>query len=96
MNITHIIRGEEWLSSTPKHLAIYQAFGWTPPIFSHVSLMVNPDGSKISKRYSDTYIQSYIDKGYSSNALLNYVALIGWSPRTSNEVFSMSELIDKV
>ncbi|KAG4306037.1 hypothetical protein PORY_000025 [Pneumocystis oryctolagi] len=95
MNITHVIRGEEWLPSTSKHLAIYQAFGWTPPIFAHVSLLVNPDGSKLSKRNNDTHVQSYIDKGYSSNALLNYIALIGWSPRTSNEVFTLNELIEK-
>ncbi|KTW29667.1 glutamate-tRNA ligase [Pneumocystis carinii B80] len=95
MNITHVIRGEEWLSSTSKHLAIYQAFGWTPPRFAHVSLLVNPDGSKISKRCKDTHIQHYIDEGYSSDALLNYVALIGWSPKTSNDVFTMQELIDR-
>ncbi|EMR10362.1 glutamate-tRNA ligase [Pneumocystis murina B123] len=95
MNITHVIRGEEWLPSTSKHLAIYQAFGWIPPRFAHVSLLVNPDGSKISKRCNDTHIQNYIDEGYSSDALLNYVALIGWSPKTSNDVFTMQELIDR-
>ncbi|CCJ30377.1 unnamed protein product [Pneumocystis jirovecii] len=95
MNITHVIRGEEWLPSTSKHLAIYQAFGWTPPVFAHVSLLVNSDGSKLSKRNNDTHIQNYINKGYSSNALLNYVALIGWSPRTSNEVFTLQELVNK-
>ncbi|KAG5439399.1 hypothetical protein PCANB_001973 [Pneumocystis canis] len=95
MNITHVIRGEDWLSSTSKHLAIYQAFGWTPPVFAHVSLLVNPDGSKLSKRNNDTYVQNYIDKGYSSNALLNYIALIGWSSRTVNEVFTLQELVEK-
>ncbi|QSL64836.1 hypothetical protein MERGE_002140 [Pneumocystis wakefieldiae] len=95
MDITHVIRGEEWLPSTPKHLAIYQAFGWTPPKFAHVSLLVNPDGSKISKRCNDTHIQNYIDKGYSSDALLNYVALIGWSPKASSDVFTIQELIDR-
>ncbi|KAG5439349.1 hypothetical protein PCK2_000847 [Pneumocystis canis] len=62
MNVTHVIRGEDWLSSTSKHLAIYQAFGWIPPAFAHVSLLVNPDGSKLSKRNNDTYVQNYIDK----------------------------------
>ncbi|KAG5518997.1 hypothetical protein PMAC_002528 [Pneumocystis sp. 'macacae'] len=95
MDITHVIRGEEWLPSTSKHLAIYQAFGWTPPIYAHVSLLTSPGGSKLSKRNNDTHIQNYINKGYSSNALLNYIALIGWSPRTSNEVFTLQELVRK-
>lgn len=96
MQVTHVLRGEEWLPSLPKHIALYQAFGWQPPSFAHVPLLMNPDGSKLSKRSGDVTVQAYIDKGYEPEALLNYVALLGWHPSRradGSEVLTLDELI---
>ncbi|GAA5940644.1 glutamate--tRNA ligase MSE1 [Sporobolomyces koalae] len=83
MGITHVLRGEEWLPSTPKHLQLYEALGLPKPAFAHLPLLVNPDGSKLSKRTGDVKVEDYIDKGYEPSALLNFVALLGWSPQSS-------------
>lgn len=95
MEITHVIRAEEWLPSTPKHILLYKAFGWEPPIFAHVPLLLNPDRSKMSKRHGDTHVKDFRQKGYFPEALVNFVALLGWNPGTDQELFSMSELIEK-
>jgi glutamyl-tRNA synthetase len=97
MEFTHIIRGEEWLPSMPKHLLLYEFFGWEPPKFAHLPLLLNPDRSKLSKRQGDVAVEDYIRKGYSSEAIVNFVALLGWNEGegSEKEVFSMDELIDK-
>ncbi len=95
MGITHIIRGEEWLASVPKHLRLYEAFGWEPPKMAHLSLLLNPDRSKLSKRQGDVAVEDYMAKGYLAAALVNFVALLGWNPGTEEEIFSLEELVDR-
>jgi glutamyl-tRNA synthetase len=92
--VTHVIRGEEWLPSTPKHILLYQSFGWEVPIFSHLPLLLNPDRSKLSKRQGDVSVEDYMNKGYLPQALVNYVALLGWNPGagSTQEMFSLEEL----
>jgi len=94
MEITHVIRAEEWLPSTPKHIILYQAFGWEPPKFAHVPLLLNPDRSKMSKRHGDVMVKDFATKGFFPEALVNFVALCGWNPGTDQEFFSMQDLID--
>ncbi|GAA6000601.1 glutamate--tRNA ligase MSE1 [Rhodotorula paludigena] len=84
MGVTHVLRGEEWLPSTPKHLQLYDALGLPRPQFAHLPLLINPDGSKLSKRAGDVKVEDYIAKGYEPEALLNFVALMGWSPQSSS------------
>ncbi|MBI5022814.1 MAG: glutamate--tRNA ligase [Candidatus Magasanikbacteria bacterium] len=93
MEITDVIRGDEWLSSTPKHILLYKAFGWTPPRFAHIPLLLNPDKSKLSKRQGDVAVEDYLKKGYLPEVLINFVALLGWNPGTEQEIFSLPELI---
>lgn len=93
MQTTHVIRGEEWLPSTPKHILLFRAFGWQPPKYAHLSLILNPDKSKLSKRQGDVAVEDYLTKGYLPEALVNYVALLGWNPGTEQEIFSMPELL---
>lgn len=93
MQTTHVIRGEEWLPSTPKHILLFRAFGWQPPCYAHLSMILNPDKSKLSKRQGDVAVEDYLAKGYLPEALVNYVALLGWNPGTEREIFSMDELI---
>lgn len=93
MHITHVIRGEEWLPSTPKHVILYQSFGWEHPHFAHLPLLLNPDRSKLSKRQGDVAVEDYKDKGYLPEALVNFVALLGWNPSATEEIFSMDDLI---
>lgn len=97
MQITHVIRGEEWLPSTPKHILLYRAFGWQAPVFGHIPLLLNPDKSKLSKRQGDVAVEDYIAKGYLKEALINFVALLGWNEGqgSTQEIFSMEELIEK-
>lgn len=95
MNISHVIRGEEWLSSTPKHVLLYQYFGWELPAFAHLPLLLNPDRSKLSKRQGDVAVEDYRAKGYLKEALVNFVALLGWNPGTEQELFSLNELVDQ-
>src|SRR3989344_5232739 len=92
MKISHVIRGEEWLPSLPKHILLYQAFGYQPPVFVHLPLLLNPDRSKLSKRQGDVAVEDYLAKGYLPQALLNYTALLGWNPGTEREFFSLDEL----
>ena len=93
MKISHVLRGEEWISSTPKHLLLYQAFGWQPPVFAHMPLIRNADKSKLSKRKNDVSILSYREKGYLPEALLNFIALLGWSHPSGEEFFSFEEFL---
>lgn len=92
MKISHIIRGEEWLSSTPKHLLLYKYFGWDAPQMAHLPLLLNPDRSKLSKRQGDVAVEDYRDKGYLKEALVNFIALLGWNPGDTREIFSIAEL----
>ena len=92
MGITHVIRGEEWLSSVPKHIFLYQSFGWEVPVFVHLPLLLNTDRSKLSKRQGDVAVESYLDKGYLTEALLNFIALLGWHSADDREVYSLQEL----
>ncbi|HEX2787882.1 MAG TPA: glutamate--tRNA ligase [Ignavibacteria bacterium] len=84
MEITHIIRGEEWITSVPKHILLYNAFGWEIPKMAHVPLLLNPDKSKLSKRQGDVAVEDYLRKGYLKEAFLNFIALLGWHPAHSN------------
>ena len=93
MEITHIIRGEEWLSSTPKHVLIYQTFGWELPTFAHLPVIRNKDHSKMSKRNNDVSILSHRDKGYLPEAINNFLALMGWSHPEKKEIFSLDEFL---
>ena len=86
MQITHVIRGEEWLSSTPKHLLLYQMFGLQPPIFAHLPLLLNDKGQKLSKRFGDVSVQAYKDQGFLPEAMINGLALLGWNPPHKGEV----------
>ncbi len=93
MEVTHVIRGEEWLSSTPKHILIYQAFGWPLPAFAHLPLIRNTDHSKMSKRKNDVSILSHRDRGYLPEAMNNFLALMGWSHPQKKEIFSQDEFM---
>jgi len=94
MGITHVIRGEEWLSSTPKHILLYNAFGWELPQFAHLPLLLNADRSKLSKRQGDVAVEDYKAKGYLKEALLNFVALLGWSAGDNEEFFTIDYMIE--
>ena len=93
MKISHVIRGEEWLPSTPKHILLYRAFGWQEPQFAHLPLLLNPDRSKLSKRQGDVAVEDYRAKGFLPQALINFVALLGWNKGDDQEIFSLEELI---
>ncbi|MBI3978607.1 MAG: glutamate--tRNA ligase [Chloroflexi bacterium] len=93
MAISHVLRGEEWISSAPKHLLIYQALEWQPPEFLHLPLILGPDRSKLSKRHGATSVAAYRDDGYLPEALVNFLALLGWSKDESTELMDRDELI---
>ncbi len=95
MGITHIIRGEEWISSTPKHILLYAFFGWEPPLHAHTPLLLNEDRSKISKRKSPekTRLEGFRERGFLPEALLNFLALLGWSHPEGEEIFSLAEFV---
>lgn len=93
MKISHVIRGEEWLPSLPKHKLLYEALEYKLPEFIHLPLLLNPDKSKLSKRQGDVAVEDFLTKGYLPQALLNYVALLGWNPGNDQEIFSLKELI---
>jgi glutamyl-tRNA synthetase len=94
MKIDLVLRGEEWLSSTPKHLLLFRALGYPVPRYAHVPLMLNSDRSKLSKRQGDVSVDEYVTKGYLPEALLNFIAFLGWNPGTTQELFSLPEMID--
>ena len=93
MNITHIIRGSEYLSSTPKYNLLYEAFGWEIPTYIHVSPVMKDAHKKLSKREGDASYEDFTNKGYLKDAIINYIALLGWSPGGEQEIFTMDELI---
>lgn len=93
MEISHIMRGDEWVASVPKHLLIYSAFGWDAPPMAHFPSVLGPDGKKLSKRHGSTAVAQFREDGYLPEALINYLALIGWSPGTEEEIFSLDDLI---
>lgn len=93
MKITHVIRGDEWMSSTPKHVMLYQAFGWEPPIFMHMPLLLGKDGKKLSKRKNPTSIFYYRDSGYLPEAFLNFLSLMGYSMPEDREIYSLEDLV---
>lgn len=95
MKITHVIRGEEWVPSTPKHILLYQAFNWEIPIFAHLPLLLNKDKSKLSKRQGDVAASDYLTKGYLPEAIINFIALLGWNPGNDKEFFNLFELIQE-
>ena len=98
MEISHVIRGEEWLPSTPKHMLLYEAFGWSPPAMAHLPLILSPTGGKLSKRNADKYgipvfVLEYRDAGYEPEAVINYLALLGWHPGSDRERFNLADLV---
>ncbi|MFA6533934.1 MAG: glutamate--tRNA ligase, partial [Patescibacteria group bacterium] len=97
MQITHVIRAQEWLPSSPKHLLLYKSFGWTAPQFAHLSHLLNKDRSKLSKRQGDVAVEDYIKSGYLPEAMLNFLAITGWNPGegTEQEIYSLKELAKK-
>ncbi len=107
MGISHVLRGEEWLPSVTKHHQLYRAFGWAPPAFAHLPLLVNADGTKLSKRTGDVHVERYAERGYEPEAMLNFLALLGWDyhgarrgedgdmgEKELEEVFSLPELVE--
>ena len=95
MGITHIIRGDDHISNTPKQIALYKAFGFKMPEFAHIPMILGEDGSRLSKRHGATSVTEYRDKGYLSHALVNFLALLGWSPGNDQEIISITEMIEK-
>ena len=93
MEITHVIRGKEYLDQTAKYNLLYEAFGWEKPTYIHVAMVLGEDGNKLSKRNGDASFMDLYNEGYLPEAIVNYLSLLGWSPETNQEVFSMEELI---
>ncbi len=93
MKITHVIRGEDHLSNTPKHIELFQALDAEPPVYAHIPLILNADGSKMSKRDQGASVSEYIDRAYLSDAVVNYLALLGWSPKDDREKLGVEEMI---
>ncbi|MCC5932973.1 MAG: glutamate--tRNA ligase [Balneolales bacterium] len=99
MGITHVIRGEEWLPSAPKHMLLYRAFGWTPPVMAHLPLIMSPAGGKLSKRKAEEQgimvnVRDYIQNHYEAQALVNFLAFLGWNPGDERELFTLEELCE--
>ena len=94
MEIDLVIRGEEWLPSLPKHILLFSMLGWQPPRYAHVPLLLNKDKTKLSKRQNAVSVEDYIEKGYLPEVLINFLALLGWNPGTTQEMFSLQELTE--
>src|SRR6266478_5896045 len=94
MGITHVIRGEDHLSNTPKHIALFRAFGVEPPKYAHIPLILNKDGTKMSKRDQGASLSSYLEEGYAPEAVVNYLSLLGWSPKGNREKIPRSEVVE--
>lgn len=92
MKITHVVRGDEWISSTPKHVYLYEAFGWDAPEYIHLPTVLNENHKKYSKRNGDGMVEDFIEEGYLPEGLINFLALLGWSPDSEEEIFSIEEL----
>lgn len=95
MGVTHVIRWDEWTPSAPKHVLLYESLGWTPPVFSHIPLLLATGGKKLSKRTGDVSAEIFLEKWYMVDALINYISLLGWNPKTTEEFFTMDELIQR-
>jgi len=95
MQITHVIRGEEWLYSTPKHMFLYKALGWQPPQWVHLPLLLNTDKAKLSKRHGDFSVSKYLENGYLKEAIINFVALLGWHAADDREIYTLAELVQE-
>jgi glutamyl-tRNA synthetase len=93
MDISHVLRGDEWIPSTPKHVCLYVAFGWEPPVFAHLPVILAPGGGKLSKRHGAASVYEYREMGYLPDAMVNFLALLGWSVSTDNEVVPRDQLI---
>jgi len=93
MTISHVLRADEWLSSTPRHILLYQALNWSPPQFAHLPMILGPDKAKLSKRHGATNIIDYREQGYLPQAMINFMALLGWSLDDKTELLSREELI---
>lgn len=94
MNISHVLRGEEWISSTPKQIILHDMLGWTIPTYAHVPLILNPDRTKLSKRKGDVSVESYLAKGYLPWALMNFISTLGFNPKADQEIYSREELVE--
>ena len=95
MGISHVTRAVEWLPSYPKNILLYQAFGWTPPKFIHLPLILNKTGGKLSKRQGDVFVEDYRSKGYIKEAIINFCALLGWHSKDDQEIYTLDELKNK-
>ncbi|MDO4662190.1 MAG: glutamate--tRNA ligase [Tissierellia bacterium] len=95
MGITHVVRGDEWISSTPKHVYLYDALGWQRPEYIHLPTVLNKDHKKYSKRNGDGMVEDFMAEGYLPEGLINYLALLGWAPDSEDEIFTMDELVDQ-
>ncbi len=95
MKITHVIRGEEWLPSLPKHVLLYQAFKWKEPVFVHLPLILTKDRKKLSKRHGDVCVKDFQDKGYLPESLLNFILFLGWNPGDNREFFTLKEMVEE-
>jgi len=93
MEVSHVLRGEDWLSSTPKHLILYEMFGWTPTVFAHLPNLLAENKKKLSKRQNDVAVEDFLNRGYLPEALNNFVATLGFNPKSDQEIYSMDELI---
>jgi glutamyl-tRNA synthetase len=95
MKISHVLRGEEWITSTPKHILLYQAFGWEAPVYAHIPVFLNPDGKgKMSKRKGAVAAQDFLNQGYLPEAMLNFFMILGWSPKNDQEILTLTEYIE--
>ncbi|TMB84923.1 MAG: glutamate--tRNA ligase, partial [Chloroflexi bacterium] len=95
MRITHVVRGEDHLSNTPLHVLLFRALGHDVPVFAHIPLILNPDRTKMSKRRSQTAIRAYREEGYLPEAMVNFLAFLGWSPGTEEEIFALKTLAER-
>lgn len=95
MAISHVVRGEEWISSTPKHLLLYKALGWEPPKFVHLPTILGPNKKKLSKREGAKPVFEYLEEGFLPEAIVNFLALLGWAPKGDKEIFSQEELVEE-
>jgi len=95
MNITHVVRGNEYLSSSPKYVRLYDAFGWKVPVYIHLPLITDENHKKLSKRSGHSSFEDLVEQGFLKEAIVNYVALLGWSPEDNEEIFTLDELIKK-
>ena len=95
MHITHVVRGNEYLSSTPKYTRLYQAFGWEEPVYVHCPLITNEEHQKLSKRSGHSSFEDLLEQGFVTEAIVNFIALLGWSPTSNEEIFSLDELIEQ-